>query len=601
LGFGDKVRQAMGLEGVLANTSEHDNNVLTRAAIQYILAGTPVPSIDRSKADDKDPAPPYFLPPASQVSFDLAIPQKITPTWGNTVIEQAAVRYGTIALQGIVFYGIKNDLSSWRADKGEEPPLATRLLSKTFEQLRDGNMPPGPHYLLDLFTGKGYMVEIVQFSLKFGGPNRSAAANWNITFRILAVGVDATSKIIELTAPEWKTPALQKLKNTIGKYAEIAKGYIKQVAKILNMASDFLGFVTDLMDTCTSVLDEADDALTGAVAGVSQSLNGIVLSANSLVNKLLNFKKFGSVEGFWGNLFNKGMFTQFTLSTRAVRSDSHKKDPMAKGSIAKALAEIDTLHAEMGKKTAVAGLQDATVETLKVGARTTFAAIQAYLNALANTNPGVRVSEESVLPSDGTFEEVLMRILGPKALDATVVQRIININNLRPPYLSPSRIPGTVWRGDKLKIPATSGPKLPTMGNAAWVYQKPNKDFRLVENETGDLDIAVVETKDGFDLSLTEDAAETFTQWFKVLTSTVIYTDASSPTFGIPLEGIGGRSVDVAVADLSGIIRTWLEADDRVVSVDRFEISDDGTDSIAVVLDVTIQTTKGATKLSLLA
>ncbi|MBO77145.1 MAG: hypothetical protein CME17_06890 [Gemmatimonadetes bacterium] len=204
---------------------------------------------------------------------------------------------------------------------------------------------------------------------------------------------------------------------------------------------------------------------------------------------------------------------------------------------------------------------------------------------------GTSVREIEVLMND-TIESITARVTGSTA----DVQVIIALNNLRPPYISTTGIPGTIRPGDPILVPSSGRAAVDKFGPTVY-------GARLTESLSSrlygtDLRLDPVLTTDGaglYDLVLSNDTedvllrtgVENLKQGLRTRILTEIGSNPIYPDLGYKrFIGLNAVGFDKSLTRLS--LSSAVEADERIITVDNLRVSEPTPDHLSVEFDAIV-------------
>jgi len=560
----DSLKQKAGLTGKITN-SEHNNATLTKSAIQYVLisnnfTGT-IDNNDAGTVPKKEGL--LFLPPANTATVTLDMPQKITPTWDNNiVIEHNKFRIGTMRLSGVVPFVTaktkeKIEIAGKKDNSKIVQPLALTLLQKTFDKLLESSFNGVSYKLNDLVTNKLYNVEIVNFNLRPGGEHRAVSATWELTMRFMNAGGAITVPETKLQKSGFKAGIIGKANAAIGKVNHAVQGVLAYIDAVNDIIGGYGGVLTTALNDIENVLNHAEKSVMGIFKGISGIITDSKNSIESMVCGARQFYETISNADTWKAMF-VAPFTSFDYGQDKGVSNDQLANP------------IDPV--EVGKKTSA--VQNAQSNVAIAAA----VMMNTAVNALENAE-GMKVY--TIIAGETSLERILGRIVGTDNVTPALIETVIAINLLRPPYFSPSGLAGTLWEGDTLRVPIPGYTPKITIGNLSQVFRENSIDLAFESVTTDEMDIKVQDTGFGVDLGLTGETQETFLKWVQRLVLTEQGSDWTTPAFGIPMGGIGEK-LEYNIGEALVTLRSMIEADDRVMELMDFDITSDRASEIDI-------------------
>jgi len=183
-----------------------------------------------------------------------------------------------------------------------------------------------------------------------------------------------------------------------------------------------------------------------------------------------------------------------------------------------------------------------------------------------------------VINSGDSLESIALTVYGDKAY----VKQLADWNNLVPPYISDSGIPGTLRPGDSLYIPYTITGSTGTLAPLEGIFAGDTSErlygrgLKLITTPGHPLegDIKIAEDRMGTDEIFGADCVE---QGLWVRMQTEYGQDANFTTVGLP--GSIGQITDVSAQAMANAAISWqLQADNRVERITSLDVTVNGTE-----------------------
>tara|TARA_X000001388_G_scaffold20926_2_gene13860 strand:+ start:1073 stop:2965 length:1893 start_codon:yes stop_codon:yes gene_type:complete len=204
---------------------------------------------------------------------------------------------------------------------------------------------------------------------------------------------------------------------------------------------------------------------------------------------------------------------------------------------------------------------------------------------------GTAVREITVLMND-TIENISARITG----STEAAQAIIALNNLRPPYISTTGIPGTLAPGSPILVPSSGRAAVDKFGPTVYGADLTEPLASRLFGTDMRLDPVLTTGGEGlYDLVLSNDTedvqlqagVENLKQGLRTRILTEIGSDPIYPDLGYRrFVGLNATGFDESLTRLS--LSSAVEADERIIGIDRLKLSNPTPDHLSVEFDAIV-------------
>jgi len=457
------------------------------------------------------------------------------------------------SLDHIAEMALKNGV----VDELSNTPWIFQILSQAMRLMEECEEDPHARLVLySLQEGEYWYVQPLNRSFLRRMPNR-VGWHYDFYFNLLARAEPPNLNIVITPITEnksWWDKMMSAVNKGI-KYAAAgvawANAVVKKVGQYANQIKAALQNCLDAFESITTMLNTImnyPENLTLWASGWAKSWQSAALSVRDSWNEMVSF--FENYVDYWQSSSNEGPDDPETGDTSPSENSRliAEMQPIVDG----LLESVDD---------AVVGLRMGLSETIK--------------------------GKTSRTISEGdTLEAIAVEVYG----DDSYAAQIATWNNLIPPYISNSGIPGTAKPGDTIYLPYTikgsSGTLAPIDGTFAGDIEEAmyGRGVKLIMTPGNPLkgDIEVANDRKGVNEVFGSDCVH---QGLQVRMSTTQGSDRTYPYLGIPA-AIGQVTDPTAQAMMNAAVGWQIRADNRVKAVKNLDIFDD---SETLGVEATIQ------------